>query len=505
MAFVPNVNWVNDEPPGFEADEMIRMQLGIADAASVAGTAESTADQALADAATALQKANAVDGMATPALFGAVGDGVTDDTAALLAAIQSGRPLDWRGLTYRISAALPVTLGTDLMWFASGARIVLDSPSTVHRTVSIDTAGHDVTIYGPLAIDAQRNAHIGWYFTSTSSTASTFAAYGLRAENIHRATTALTGGDGIWIRGNYSSILLVAPHVQNVTMAEGAGVTGSQGVAGITISAAGADLAPDEITILHPYISDVYSEDAAYLMDQDGIRIFTEEDTGSVIPFDTHFRIAGGKIRQCGGRGIKSQAEWGVVDGTMFVRYGSGVMSRRGAMPEIDFQVGGGIVTNTAHRYTSSSPNRVIHWSGTRQAGGKYTAGLSVSNVHLMFSGSSSAQLLKFMSANMQEQGRASLNLTNVELINYANQLTEPFMTVTGSSTGQEVLVRMDNITAPIAPGVAMLWRNGSTAVPVFGSLRNVVNTRSSNAAFSGSDVTGDFTVVTDGQNIRVV
>jgi len=58
VAFVPNVNWTNDEPPGFEADDVIRMQLGIADAASVAATASSTADQALSDAAAAQSTAD---------------------------------------------------------------------------------------------------------------------------------------------------------------------------------------------------------------------------------------------------------------------------------------------------------------------------------------------------------------------------------------------------------------------------------------------------------------
>ena len=53
MAYQPNVNWVNDAPPGFDADEMVRMQLGIADAHAIGEDAALVAAQAAADAASA--------------------------------------------------------------------------------------------------------------------------------------------------------------------------------------------------------------------------------------------------------------------------------------------------------------------------------------------------------------------------------------------------------------------------------------------------------------------
>ncbi|MBZ2197278.1 hypothetical protein [Occultella gossypii] len=57
MAFVPKTDWVNDSPPGFEADEMIRMQIGIADASADAASAQLAAAQATLDASTALTTA----------------------------------------------------------------------------------------------------------------------------------------------------------------------------------------------------------------------------------------------------------------------------------------------------------------------------------------------------------------------------------------------------------------------------------------------------------------
>lgn len=68
MAFVPNVNWTNDEPPGFEADEMIRMQLGIADAHTIAQNAATVGLQAALDASEASTAAAAAQATADEAL-----------------------------------------------------------------------------------------------------------------------------------------------------------------------------------------------------------------------------------------------------------------------------------------------------------------------------------------------------------------------------------------------------------------------------------------------------
>lgn len=85
MAFVPNPNWVNDAPPGFDAAEMIRMQFGIAEASQDAAAAVDVSTQAVAIAEAAEPSVNVRS-------FGAVADGVTDDTAAIRAAIDSVTP-----------------------------------------------------------------------------------------------------------------------------------------------------------------------------------------------------------------------------------------------------------------------------------------------------------------------------------------------------------------------------------------------------------------------------
>ena len=82
MAYQPDLDWVDDAPPGFDTARMTKMQLGIADAHTIAEDASTVADQAQADVSEALATANAAQLTADEALA-AVGSGgvqtVNDD------------------------------------------------------------------------------------------------------------------------------------------------------------------------------------------------------------------------------------------------------------------------------------------------------------------------------------------------------------------------------------------------------------------------------------------
>jgi len=435
--------------------------------------------------------------------FGAVGNGVADDTAALNAAVASGLALWWGGpeKVYRITAALTATLTQDIVWRSGGATILVDSAASIKWAVNIDVAGFDVTIDGPLTIDANRKAFTAWYFNNAGAF-SNFSAKGLGARNVFRADTSMTGGDGIQVRGAFTNVFLERPDVRLVTMAAGAGVSGSQGVAGITVSSAGVGLAPRAITILHPYIDGVYCEDLTYQMDQDGIRVFTEEDTGSVVLFETSFNIIGGMIRNCGGRSIKSQCEFGVISGTKIYRdylvLGVGMRS----MPDIDFQVGGGTITNVEVQYVTSVPTRIVNWSGTRQVGGKYSTGLTIDGIKGSITGGSASVFTNIIVLSMYEQLKAVHDISNVNLINNSNQISGDFLLV-GGLVGAECIIRLTNISAPCAAAARVVYRSG-VAMPTYVSITNFANNRYYTMAYSAAATAGSFTVVTSGQNIRV-
>tara|TARA_R110000796_G_scaffold23554_1_gene67362 strand:+ start:8352 stop:9956 length:1605 start_codon:yes stop_codon:yes gene_type:complete len=440
--------------------------------------------------------------------YGAVGDGVTDDTAALLAACASGEVLYFGGAAdnYRITAALAITLTADLHWTSDGATITVDSAASIQRAVDITGAGFDVNIQGKLTIDCDRKAFSGAYIYNNTSFADLNISQ-LYVRDCHRATTAFTGGDGIWVRGAWDKVALIDIDIRNVTMATGAGVLSSQGITGITVSSAGIGLAPQQVDITRVHIDGVYSEDPTYQYDQDGLRIFTEEDiVGEPRLFEGSFLISGGDINNCGGRSIKSQMEHGVIDGVKFSRNSTEVPEIVGnrLMPDIDFQVGGGIVSNCEFRYSSSTPDEVINMSGSRQLA-KYSHGTKVVNVNVSISGS--GNLDRFCSVGPREQDRFSVDISNVDIT--GSDTLVYFVGISGSNVNPDVecYVNIENIRCAISNSAssAFVWRTSSADVAVYASGRNLVKTvGAATANFSGATNAGDFTSVLEGNNVRV-
>lgn len=290
--------------------------------------------------------------------YGAVGDGIADDTSALSAALASGDMLDWGGAdrTYRVTAELAVTLAAPLRWVSTGARITCDAASPVRNVVKIEPNGHPVTIAGPFTIDAARNAFTGLYILSADSSVDVRIA-DLHSVGAYRSSLAHAGGDGMHLRGAFGSVTLERPVVQDVAMDPAAWVQGSQGITGITVSALDADRYPRRVSVIDPLVENVLSEDTTSSADQDGIRIMTANfGPESTTPYDTVFRIEGGVIRNTGGRAVKSQVQWGSVRGLHVHRD----VDRQPAFREVDFQKGGGHVSDLTVRYDGTGCASVV-------------------------------------------------------------------------------------------------------------------------------------------------
>lgn len=303
--------------------------------------------------------------------YGASGDGITDDTAAIRAAIRSGRALHWGGpeRVYRITEAIEETLTAPASWRSAGATIRGDLADPATYLLTLHAEGHDITIDGGLAIDAARTAHTCLRLWNRGVPAA-MRASDLTALNAHRSNAALAGGDGIEVAGAWSRVSLTRPTVRSITMAVGAGVSGSRGVSGIYVHdinrGDGTADTPHIVRIDDPYIEDIYSEDPEWMVDQDGIRVFGGSDQpGQTAPILTQATISGGEVRNSRGRAVKSQTHLTTVDGTRIVRAKGGL----GITHDIDFQVGGGTVRNIEAVYGDGNvPRSVVNFSGTSTA-----------------------------------------------------------------------------------------------------------------------------------------
>jgi len=448
----------------------------------------------------------------TPADFGAVGDGITDDKDALISAMAAQVPLYWGSpdKNYRIDGFISHMLTKDLMWRSDGAKVFINPSNglSVATGIQINSNGHNVNIDGPLIMDCNMLAFTGWDFISTSLTYANFYAKGLGVKNVYRKDQTKTGGTGIKISGGFDSLILDHPYVKNVVMAAGAGISGNQGIQGILIKASSAGICPVSISINDPYINGIWCQDPAYFMDQDGISIFTNEDNGSISLFDTHFIIRGGTIMNSRGRGIKSQCEFGTVDGVKFVRDADQVpgIYNSGIMPEVDFQVGGGNITNCEARYYNSTPATLVKWSGTRQVGGKETLGLSIRGFKVSYTGVV-GWITNFLVAVMEEQLHPMINISDVTVFRSTGTLMGDFMTLSGTNV-TFAYVTIKNCSANLKDSTArVFYRAGGSTVTVYLSVFDFIKNRTAgtNATISAVGTAGNITVVTGGNLVRVV
>ncbi|HEY4355964.1 MAG TPA: hypothetical protein VGN16_09470 [Acidobacteriaceae bacterium] len=95
----------------------------------------------------------------TPGAFGAVGDGVTDDTAAIQAAISLGYSIDFGSNTYRIATGPLVFDQPDVYYFCQSATLLFDG--TTGRTRLADITASGVTFDGNFIFDGNNKQVYG--------------------------------------------------------------------------------------------------------------------------------------------------------------------------------------------------------------------------------------------------------------------------------------------------------------------------------------------------------
>ena len=288
--------------------------------------------------------------------LGIIGDGITDDSDALEAAILAGGFLDFLSLNIRITRALTGIIAGAVNWRADGARVFYDGavPASAVFDFEVQPA-LEHRVVGKLVLDGAALTYRGVQFWNKSALGfptgyADFFASDLEVRSIRRAGLTFTGGDGIVIRGGFQRVQFDRPVVKNVTLAAGAGVLGIVGVTGITVFGDSTGF-PIQVIVNDPLIDGVYSEDVAYSDDQDGLRVFGPWATAGA-QTNSVLIVKGGQFRNCWGRSIKAQTTTGAVYGTNFARY-SGPTG--GGNSEIDFQVGSGFVRDIQCHYSGAN------------------------------------------------------------------------------------------------------------------------------------------------------
>lgn len=310
--------------------------------------------------------------MVSPKYFGAVGDGVADDSAAIQAALNADVPLDWGGLTYRITSTVSRTALKDVFWQGRNATIIYDG-AHAERAIwllggGIDIVMNDITIDGGKLVnkclDIDNN-------TDSYSNLTCDNVFVTRAKRLN----TFNGGGGMSVRGSFDRFSFNGGGASDCELPAGQGTSGSIGIDGIGVTWYSLTRYVRAMYVNGARVEKIYSSDLNYQDDQDGIKYFSPTDGTRKVP--SLFSCVASEFVNCYGRSIKTQCRDTVVQASSFIRT-EGLVSGSGN-GEIDSQTGNGNFRDLSFDYSNGQqPGVCVSVSGSLGTPGILVDGCSV-------------------------------------------------------------------------------------------------------------------------------
>ncbi len=420
----------------------------------------------------------------TPQMFGAVGDGIYDDSAALIACIASGYPVDFGSHVYAHATPIVQTLSQAINWKSDGATL-LYTGAIAKAQCELFVLPFEHVIDGMLKFDANLVAYSCFVIRNVPGSVGTYPAGhpdliapSLHATRAYRSGAAFTGGDGIYVSGGWGRVILTNAKVTDLLMAEDARVPGAQGIFGITCTR-DSEGEPHAVDLSNIYVENIWCEDDEETGDQDAVRVFSDYPTMS--PSEGSFRI-GGTIRNCRGRSVKSQMQFGFISGLKCVKEASvidpaalGILTTINS--DIELQVGGGQISDVEFFYDGCCMNGLIRFTESIDAN-KATSFPNIDGIRAVMKGSQILERAIFLYGN-NDVGKWRANVDNVLIEGNFNY----FVSVRGGANAIGCFANLSNFVG--APLVAAIQGSIASAVKI--NVANFLNTGTLKPALSGT------------------
>lgn len=304
--------------------------------------------------------------------FGAVGNGVADDTAAVQAALNSEQPLDWGGLTYKITSMVSRAYTKDIFWQGRNATIIYAGTHT-ERAVLIQGGGIEYVL-NDITVDGGKLCNKCLEIDNNTDGYSDLTCNNVFVTRAKRLNT-FSGGNGMLVRGSFNSVIFNGGGASDCELPAGQGTSGSIGISGIGVTWYSTTRYVRAMYVDGARVEKIYSSDLSYQFDQDGVTYFSPTSGSFKVP--SLFSCIASEFVNCYGRSIKTQCRSTVVQSSSFIRT-EGLTSGQGN-GEIDAQTGNGNFRDLTFSYSNGQqPGACVNVSGSIGTPGILVDGCSV-------------------------------------------------------------------------------------------------------------------------------